>query len=60
MKRYLVAYINIEKRDVLPCYLYDAWNVSIQSPHMNDEDWERWTERWIERKMGDLTASLGG
>ncbi|RKY13985.1 MAG: hypothetical protein DRP63_08975 [Planctomycetota bacterium] len=60
MKRYLAAYINLEKRYVLACYLYDAWNVSIQDQHMNDEDWETWTEKWIERKMDDLVASLGG
>ena len=60
MKRYLTAYINLEKLYVLACYLYDAWNASVRDPHMNDKDWERWTEKWIEKKMEDLTASLGG
>ncbi|RKY14781.1 MAG: hypothetical protein DRP63_07960 [Planctomycetota bacterium] len=60
MKRYLAAYINLERCYVLACYLCDAWNVSVRDPRMNDKDWERWTEKWIEREMGDLTTRLSG
>ena len=60
MKRYLAAYISLERCYVLACYLYDAWNVSVRDPHMSDKDWERWTEKWIEREMSELTASLSG
>jgi len=60
MKRYLTAYINLERCYVLACYLYDAWRMSIRDPHMNDKDWERWTEKWIEREMSELTASFSG